>query len=452
MSRVRTPTLVLTVLLPLAACVDGRTEIASPEADAPPPTTAAQQPAPAGLDAEFADLAREIPGFGGAYRDRTGRTVVHMAGRDLSTEGDRIRERLRSRVGEVGRRDGNGPMASSRTESIVLRDVTFDYLELVDFRGRAAPAVPQRELVYTDIDERTNRVTIGITRSADEGAIRGKLERRGIPSDAVTFEVTEPATPLRATSLTDRVRPMAGGLQLLFPHSTPGFVSICTMGFNVVGDFPVSGSARGSSPAYFLTNSHCSSTQGAVDGTPYYQQEVAAPDARDLVGREVADPALFSCFGGIFRCRWSDASVAMYESRGAPTRSGVVYRPESVNTSSVDLGPGRFFRIAPPDGPPPLPMMGDVLSKVGRTTGWTEGEVARTCVHVLAAGTDIVMLCQDLVLAGVGAGDSGAPVFMQVGDSRDVIPYGVLWGGTTGGFFFSSLFNIAVDFGSFSVN
>ena len=93
-----------------------------------------------------------------------------------------------------------------------------------------------------------------------------------------------------------------------------------------------------------------------------------------------------------------------------------------------------------------------MLGKVGRTTGWTEGSVARTCANVLVAGTDIVMLCQDLVLAAVGAGDSGAPVFMQIGDSRDVVPSGILWGGTTGAFFFSSLFNVALDLGSFAVN
>ena len=69
-----------------------------------------------------------------------------------------------------------------------------------------------------------------------------------------------------------------------------------------------------------------------------------------------------------------------------------------------------------------------------------------------SSGTICVLLCQDIVLAGAGAGDSGSPVFERVGPS-EVALTGILWGFGTGAFgeplyAFSAFENISLELGA----
>jgi hypothetical protein len=83
---------------------------------------------------------------------------------------------------------------------------------------------------------------------------------------------------------------------------------------------------------------------------------------------------------------------------------------------------------------------------VGRTTGWTQGKVTNTCVNVGVSGTTIVQLCQNLVSARLGAGDSGSPVFKG---STNVTLSGILWGGNSSGtqYVYSPISNIEKELG-----
>ena len=64
-----------------------------------------------------------------------------------------------------------------------------------------------------------------------------------------------------------------------------------------------------------------------------------------------------------------------------------------------------------------------------------QGRITATCVNTNVSGTKITQLCQSFVRAGVGAGDSGSPVFKITNSpmSGDVILYGILWGGDFAG-------------------
>jgi hypothetical protein len=70
--------------------------------------------------------------------------------------------------------------------------------------------------------------------------------------------------------------------------------------------------------------------------------------------------------------------------------------------------------------------IGDVVNKVGRTTGWTVGTVQSTCQNIFFGGRGY--LCSGVVNAGAGHGDSGSPVFWttSAGQHRLV---GMLFGG-----------------------
>jgi hypothetical protein len=255
--------------------------------------------------------------------------------------------------------------------------------------------------VFVDADEAGNRVTIGLERGA-LAQVRGVVARLGIPLEAVSFQETRPIQ--QVATLRNKVRPVMGGLQINFP----GF--LCSLGFNALRNGQRS----------FITASHCTNHQGGVEATPYYQPTQQASPAK--IATEVSDPAYSSTKPGCpagFRCRFSDASRAAYTSTTTSTL-GRIAKTTGPNNNSITIS-GNFTVTAEGSA-----SAGQVVGKVGRTTGWTTGKVTNTCVNVLLNGTNIVQLCQTIVTARSGPGDSGGPVFKGTGN---ITLTGILWGG-----------------------
>jgi hypothetical protein len=238
----------------------------------------------------------------------------------------------------------------------------------------------------------------------------------------VTFAVAPKARP-GGLSLQGRVRPIIGGIQINFP----GF--LCTLGFNISGGF--------------ITNSHCTNVQGGVNSTPYWQPLKSTDPVQ--IATEVADPAYVSggtCPAGR-RCRRSDSSRASYA-------NGIAF---TIGRIAQTSRPGRSLTITGQwsitgEG---VATVGQVVNKVGRTTGWSQGQVTNTCVDTNVSGSDITELCQNFVSATVGSGDSGSPVF-AIGSGSNVSLVGILWGGSgSSSFVYSPIANIHQDLGSFAV-
>ena len=297
--------------------------------------------------------------------------------------------------------------------------------------NRVAPEVldlPQT--VYADDDETTGQLVFGIENSGRARAVQAILARHGVPASAYRIQVTEPIH-LVAT-LQDEHRPTMGGIQIHFP----GF--LCTLGFNVTH-------AGGRS---FITNSHCTENQGGVDDTPYWQPLSSVNST--VIADEVADPTYFTgsgCSAGK-RCRYSDASRALYRT-GTTSSQGEIARTTGPNNQSITVDGSFFITEQNNNGT----TFNGSLNKVGRTTGWGQGNVVATCATVNVSGTDIQQLCQTLVQKRgrklVGPGDSGSPVF-QIISGDNVRLVGILWGGSGSGdlFVFSPLKNIQDELGS----
>lgn len=423
----------------LAACSD-----AIPTAPNESPEETLARSAYRGLDGEFTRLAEEIPGFGGMYYGADGRLNVVVA--PNATSAASVTRALAGRAG------GLSILAkvSGASEQMVTQQGDYDFAQLSRWYGEIRSVLSTEGVVFTDIDEARNRLRIGILADASEAQVRQALAQFDVPAEAIEIEVTEPIVPLDKGTLRERVQPFAGGLQLVFPNPMPGFVSLCTLGFNILREAP------GRSVDYFVTNSHCTETRGVVDNTPYYQQPVAVLDPQQLIAHEVFDPPFFSgpfpiCYTG-YVCRYSDAAIARYVTKRTPVKFGAIYRTQSYGfggpSGSLVIGGDHpdFFTIKDEE---PFPMLGEVLDKMGRTTGWTRGPVIGTCLDVGVSGTNIAMLCQDYVNAGVAGGDSGSPVFQQQGDSKDAKLYGILWGGSGNLYVFSAMENIRFELGEF---
>lgn len=355
-------------------------------------------------DDSLAEIAMQVPGFGGVYVDPDGTMQVYMRGQKgpmdeaLMTLLDTV---ITSEVGRGKRLSHKG---------MEIREAKYDFLELHSWHKQMSPSMLEIPgVVFTDNDETTNRLRIGVTDSRRmRKAVEEHLSNLGVPIEAVEIVKTEEVE----LQLRSRRRPLRGGLQINFG----GF--LCTLGF--VAD---RGGVRG-----FVTNSHCTNTQGGVEGTVYHQQSASGTTNR--VGQEIADPTYFTggqCPAGR-RCRFSDSSFARVPHPSGPavtTARGSIARPAvgSFTWNGVDT-----FTITAEAAP----VVGQAVTKVGRTTGRTSGTIQQTCANFNVSGSTITQLCQSRASFTSAGGDSGSPVF-RITALPNVTLVGIHWG--SGGVF-----------------
>jgi hypothetical protein len=359
-------------------------------------------PAEGTLDDVLTRIAEQIPGFGGIFLDENGRMVVSLV------EG-KITIHAKREIGLKLARALAWDEPRLRAGDFRIRPARYSFLQLKEWHDRLFPQVFEIEgVTVTDIDEARNRLRIGVESEESVEHVLDALMVAGIPREAVIVEKVEPILPL--ATLRDKVRPLLGGVQINFP----GY--LCTYGFTAVRS-NVSG---------FVTASHCTNVQGGVESTPYWQP---LEDMDTFIGTEIADP-LYTWRLGCPRgkiCRYSDSAFAQL-ANGVDASLGFLARTDSVGSLTI----AGTFRITAEAA---RRVTGELLNKVGRTTGWSQGPITQTCVNVGVAGTRIVLLCQDFVQATVGAGDSGSPVF-KITNGSDVTLYGLLWGGNSSGTYF----------------
>lgn len=295
---------------------------------------------------------------------------------------------------------------------------------------RVSPAVMEIPgTVFSDNDERIGKLVIGIENPRAEAAVRAALARAGVARDDYVLETTLPIVNM--ATLRDRVRPVVGGLQIHFTRF------LCTIGFNA----DVNGERS------FVTNSHCTGTQGGVENTVYYQPS-SSVDAT-VIATEVADPVYVrggACPRGK-KCRYSDASRAQYSASVASNR-GEIAATSGPNNGSLEITGA--ITIARQEGGAEV---GETVNKIGRTTGWTQGEVTRTCVNTGVQGSNVLLFCQTFVsnpggAIVVGAGDSGSSVW--TGSANRATLVGLLWGGSSDNrtFVFSPLSQVIQELGA----
>lgn len=395
--------LATSALVIVAACSDGTAPTGTTQSLAQPALQGAQAP-------DAATLVRTIPGFGGFFLDQ-GVPTVYLT--DL-TQRPAAEHALRGFAAARG-------FSAAQIRTLQGR---YAYADLDRWSQQVSnDAFLIAGVVYTDLDEAANRVTVGVEHAAAADSVRGLVAQLGIPAEALQLKETEPIG--YAATLRDYYRPVVAGLQINFGNY------LCSIGFN----------ATSNGQSSFVTASHCTNKQGGTEGTLYYQN--LASTANSFIGTEVDDPVYFrggACPKGR-KCRYSDAARAAYASGVSFTLGGIA-ATSGANNGSITIA-GTLSVTGEGSA-----VVGDAANKIGRTTGWTRGTVSATCVNTGVQGTNIVQLCQTFVNAGVGAGDSGSDVFASAGSSAATL-LGILWGGNSSGtmFVYSPITNIESELG-----
>ncbi len=333
--------------------------------------------------------------------------------------------------------DSTSPTDLTRGEIDALEQRSSNAQERLEavFQRLAPDIMALPGTVFADNDERSGRLVFGVEHGAARQGVLTAMSRLGIRSEDYDVRLTPPIT--QVATLRDRFTPTIAGTQIHFGQF------VCTLGF-VVDHF------GGRS---FITNSHCTNRQGGVEGTQYYQPlQSAFPTA---IATEVADPVYQKNSPGCSKgksCRRSDASRALFAA-GQSSARGEIAQTTGVNNGSLTVSTTspRFFITAQNNGTTNFGI-GTVVSKVGRTTGWTRGQITNTCVTTNVSGSRIQQICQSFVSDPGGAtvvsgGDSGSPVFTGSGN---VTLVGILWGGSSDNklFVFSPLKSIQDELGA----
>jgi hypothetical protein len=364
-----------------------------------------------GGDAHLARIAEEVPGFGGFFFDENRVLNIYMQGGARPMAADALRGGL-----EV-----MGVSAADLQGARIL-EAQYNFAELAAMHRQVVPVLGLEGVVYTDADEAINRIAIGVENARAADAVRRAVAQAGLPAGAVVIREVEPIHFMQ--TLQQRVRPVAGGLQINFP----GF--LCTLGFNVRS--PGAPQVQG-----FVTNSHCTNNQWQFNPaapTPYAQPSgVALCPGGDCIGFEAHDaPGTTggACPAGRI-CRNSDAAGVRYID-GVANAFARIYRTTGFNSLTIDAANPMFSIVA--EAATNL-AVGDSVHKVGRTTGWTRGVVTASCSNTNVGGTNFTVFCQDIVTGptnSVAGGDSGSGTWTPapLGQFANVRLNGILWGGS----------------------
>ena len=213
--------------------------------------------------------------------------------------------------------DAASPTAPSPDVSLAAHGGQGRLAAWFDQASPAVLALPGA--VFADNDEKIGKLVFGVENANAIPGIRVALARLGVPSSAFEVEVTEPIYQM--ATLRDVFRPTQAGIQIHFGQY------LCTMGFNV-------SHPNGRS---FITNSHCTNQQGGVEGTQYYQPSSGVNGT--VIATEAADPTYFrggACPRGK-KCRYSDASRALYASSVASNQGDILRRAGEAVLFACDL-------------------------------------------------------------------------------------------------------------------
>jgi hypothetical protein len=359
------------------------------------------------IDDVFASTAARIPSFGGLWVDESADVLYVWITNSRMTDALGARAIVAAALGDAS-------LAAERVVPLLGR---YSFAQLHRWHTRiTARVLGMTGVTSTDVDDRRNRIAIGVDDLRLTPLIRARMNAMNVPLDAVVIERGEGDSPMGSLQAT--VRPLAGGTQIT------GAGKICTLGFTATR-----GNVNG-----IVTNSHCTASRTGVSGSSYYQ---ATSSTSNKVGVESVDPSLYAngskpCPHGRV-CRYSDAAFIAFSS-GVSYLKGRVARPAANNTTSWDQSGA--YRIVAEESP----VVGRTVTKIGRTTGLTEASVSRTCINVGVTDTNITMLCQAQASLGSQPGDSGSTVLRVIHSpaAYDARLTGILWGSST----FSPIANI----------
>lgn len=172
------------------------------------------------LDGQLVMVAKLVSGFGGMFFDDNGNLNVYMVKPDEEMSAQARQERksrletaLAAVFGENFLSQGEGQFAGRQIQSKPIPQIRiikgdYDILQLANWRAGVDKALDVPGTAFTDLDEKQNRLRIGIESPIFREQIQRILTQQGVPPAAVIIEETK---PIRFhDTLRDKIRPLQG--------------------------------------------------------------------------------------------------------------------------------------------------------------------------------------------------------------------------------------------------
>lgn len=362
----------------------------------------------------FQAIARRAPGFAGLWIDADGTLVINVRRGDAPGV---VESEAAKWLSEQGREE----LAQRRRR---VNEVAYDYQTVISELELAKSIAARLPGVTTfGIDDREAKAVVGVSDQATAGTIMRALAQSTMRYDTWKVEVTGPAVDLQS-NLQSTFSTIVAGIQT---SGSRGACSIGLIGYAQMAGmpFPYADYSRN----IYLTASHCTSDQYAVSGDSFGQ-----PDSTRPVGQEIDEAFTFpqgsSYCTSYPTCRWAD--VAVVEISGSISHlAGVAAKSTSVLPPTLPPYQGnQNYTGTGVQGA----IVGDVVTKVGRTTGQTTGVVDRSCDdRQSSVSPGLWTLCAQRASMRSRPGDSGAIVFRAYSSSVSWSPFpaGVLFQGGT---------------------
>ena len=350
--------------------------------------------------------------FGGFYVDSTNPSVVQvwLTGDEPT---DDVAARVLTEVNRLWSRDFSATTAHQADYTIVQLKRWFD----------AVVSDPGESIRAVDLDESANRLALygSDSEAATVAAIKDHASGLGVPAEAISVkqlgadlepptpdpipgarrssDAIEPAVPIGAQRVNRALNPFVGGAEI----KGGGVACTATMTVAFVNE-------GGDDESGFLTGDHCGvvSTTWRAYGTGSTGDRKVGVTARTAKGGN----------------RNIDIAYANWDSpEGVELGVGFIARPVEENTAKkgatktqLSLDPDHpYFEVAGIR----RPVSGETVHKVGRSSGWTTGEIRGTCVAQVSIGEPARSVCSaDGFSMHIMGGDSGSPVFAIEADGR----------------------------------
>lgn len=382
----------------------------------------------------LAQAAAKVPGgFGGAYKETDGSIVVWL--KDLRKTGVALDSLMAMQPTEV--------KSYHRVEAMTVRfvEAAYDWRDLNRWFKLAARQW-RTGVVFMDIDDRTNRVYVGVSSAGLAAGLRADIEAAGVPSGALVIGVESPIVPA--------IGPLAGvgaktdGTNVTLGQTVdpPYFAGFKAEGASTNGPCTMGPIVRLTSTRNgYLTASHCTQRIYSDDGRDHFQ----ATTNDNNIGQEYDDaPSTRHPHCDVTAlCRRSDAALIEFDDATDAAR-GHIARIASLGSTALTAAADDEWLVADADPACPFGLVetacfpavvGTELQYVGYVSGWQKGTLDHTCAlsgYVIGV-TAYQIRCSDIVTGTSAPGNSGAPVFELTSHPREVNLWGILHGQTEDG-------------------
>ena len=388
-------------------------------------------------DPTAVDLHRRAGAFSGAFVAEDGVVNVYVYG---AVGHSTVRGAIEAQFREAGR-----PAPIVR-----LLPARYARTDLQRWKRSALQLHRDPGVVFTTIDERANRLLVGVLDSTAGARVDATVESLDIPREAVAVTVTRRPTTLQ--TLNERVNPVRGGLQI-YGYAYRAQQWLCTYGVTVEYQ-----AAR-----HMVTASHCGGPPiGQWIGAYFYQPwdpetaEFKFGSEWNLFTRQIAteiqDVYVFDCGTG-YPCINADALLARitYGTSSAGgvwrTSGGIQWWPATLGTTQIDPVNPKYDI----EGVATALYQGDSVYKVGEISGATGGDIIDKCNDVTfrdpVSSTLYTLLCGGRARMFATGGDSGGPVLYRAYDGKSYL-VGIVSSGDGRDFYWSNWNKIDYELGA----